>query len=148
LGNVVGLCSTNDPSVVKRSVGSNMGMLSAQYRWIRRPAPFSTTKGDATMNLNTQSQYIENRTKRALAVYNQLNAENYVDGSYTKGGNSANAGNGRVGKPTTLCGFVSKPDNVMFADTQSNYIRGLQTECSALDTFTVPNPNLCGRAFV
>jgi hypothetical protein len=38
--------STEDNSVVKSSVLSYNGMIATQYRWIRRPQPYTTVKPD------------------------------------------------------------------------------------------------------
>ena len=52
--------STEDPSIVKPSVLSNDGMITTQYRWIKRPQPFTSVKPDNTQNTNTQQDYINN----------------------------------------------------------------------------------------
>ncbi len=50
--------STEDHNVIKKSSLTNMGMISSHYKWIRRPYPFTSVK-PATINQNTQQQYIE-----------------------------------------------------------------------------------------
>lgn len=50
--------TTEDPTVVKPSVINNLGMINTQYRWIRRPAPYSVVKPDNNNNLNSHGQYI------------------------------------------------------------------------------------------
>jgi len=55
--------STNNPAVIKPSVLSNDGMLATKYRWITRPAPYTSVKPGDGNNLNTQSDYIARMTK-------------------------------------------------------------------------------------
>jgi len=73
-----GHTANNDPSVVKKSVLDTNGQLMTQYRWIRRPQPYSVVKPDANMIQNTQKQYIENLSKQTVA---DLNLCNKVPGS-------------------------------------------------------------------
>lgn len=62
--------SLNDNSVVKSSCVGNTGHIMQRYRWIRRPAPFSVVKPDVNNNINTQSQYIENKTQKEILLAN------------------------------------------------------------------------------
>lgn len=62
-------CLTEDSNVVKSSVLSNTGMIATKYRWIRRPAPYSTVKPDSNLNVNTQQQYIANLHNETLASF-------------------------------------------------------------------------------
>jgi len=62
-------CLTEDSNVVKSSVLSNTGMIATKYRWIRRPAPFSTVKPDSNMNVNSQQQYIADLHNETLASF-------------------------------------------------------------------------------
>jgi hypothetical protein len=48
----------NNPAIVKSSSLNTNGLLMSRYRWIRRPDPYSTTKGDSNRNNNSQSIYI------------------------------------------------------------------------------------------
>jgi hypothetical protein len=62
----------NDSSVVKPSVLSNYGSIKTHYRWISRPQPFSTTKPDNNLVLNsTAGAYTLNLQR---AVMNSINA--------------------------------------------------------------------------
>lgn len=58
-----GVLSTNDPNVIKSSVLDNDGMIATHYRWITRPAPFTSVKPDTNHNLNIQSEYILQKRK-------------------------------------------------------------------------------------
>lgn len=59
---------TNNNEVVKSSVVSTDGMLDMKYRWIRRPAPYSSVKPDVNHNLNQQGEYINRIKKKTLNV--------------------------------------------------------------------------------
>ena len=63
--------STNDNTVIKGSVLSTPGMLDTKYRWVRRPADVDngmlvSVKPDDNHNLNSQTDYITRKTKRAI----------------------------------------------------------------------------------
>ena len=58
--------STNNPAVIKPSVLSTDGMLDTKYRWIGRPAPYTSVKPGAGNNLNDQSDYITQKTKSTI----------------------------------------------------------------------------------
>ena len=57
---------TNNNEVVKSSTVSTDGMLDMKYRWIRRPAPYSSVKPDTNHNLNQQGEYINRIKKKTL----------------------------------------------------------------------------------
>ena len=57
---------TNNNEVVKSSVVSTDGMLDMKYRWIRRPAPYTSVKPDVNHNLNQQGEYINRIKKKTL----------------------------------------------------------------------------------
>ena len=50
--------STNDVSVLKPSVLGTSGQIATQYRWIRRPAPYSALKPDDHSNYATYQDYV------------------------------------------------------------------------------------------
>jgi hypothetical protein len=58
-GTGLGNNTLNNTKVMKSSVLDTNGMIMTKYRWIRRPQPFTSVKPDATINLQTQQQYIE-----------------------------------------------------------------------------------------
>lgn len=62
--------STEDQSIVKSSVLSYDGMIATQYRWIRRPEPFTIVKPDNTQNANTQQDYINYLQNKTINNYN------------------------------------------------------------------------------
>jgi hypothetical protein len=57
---------TNNNAVIKKSSVSTDGMLDGKYRWIRRPAPYTSVKPDVNHNLNQQSHYIARVAKQTL----------------------------------------------------------------------------------
>lgn len=61
---------TNNNEVMKSSTVSTDGMLDMKYRWIRRPAPFSSVKPDVNHNLNQQGEYINRIKKKTLNSMN------------------------------------------------------------------------------
>ena len=63
--------STNNPAVIKPSVLSTDGMLDTKYRWIGRPAPYTSVKPGAGNNLNDQSDYITQKTKSTINDINR-----------------------------------------------------------------------------
>lgn len=61
IGNSVisGVTSTEDPNIIKSSVIDNDGMIATKYRWIRRPAPYTSVKSDYHLNNNTGGEYTD-----------------------------------------------------------------------------------------
>jgi len=57
---------TNNNKVMKSSSVSTDGMLDMKYRWISRPAPFSSVKPDVNHNLNQQGEYINRIKKKTM----------------------------------------------------------------------------------
>jgi len=60
--------STNNNQVIKPSVLSYDGMIATQYRWIRRPEPYTNVKPDANHHLNDQGDYISRLTRTTTAL--------------------------------------------------------------------------------
>lgn len=58
-------CTNNNAVIKKSSVGTD-GMLDMKYRWIRRPAPYTSVKPDVTHNLNQQGEYITRIKKSTI----------------------------------------------------------------------------------
>jgi hypothetical protein len=63
--------SLNDPTIVKKSSISTMGMLETKYAYYKRPAKlFAGWKPDNNQNLNDQHTYISNLAKKTLLKVN------------------------------------------------------------------------------
>lgn len=58
--------STNNNKIMKSSVLDYDGMIATQYRWIRRPQPYTSVKPDTTHNLNDQGEYISRLTQQTI----------------------------------------------------------------------------------
>ena len=109
---VSGINYQNDPSYVKSSVLDTRGMLATKYRWIRRPAPFTSVKPSTDdqdtyvtlLHRNTvqQSSSIECAVvepltplpfqSSTLTVSGQLPAHAYKNGTYVASQSSIAAG--------------------------------------------------------
>ena len=59
-------CTTEKSNVVKSSVLSSRGMLAKRNRWVKRPAPFSSTKPSDSINQSTSGDYIVYKRKNAI----------------------------------------------------------------------------------
>jgi len=70
-GTGLGTNALNDPNVVKPSVLDTNGQLMTQYRWIRRPAPYTSVKPDNTLHIQTQEQYIDFLRRQTIHQANQ-----------------------------------------------------------------------------
>ena len=57
---------TEDSTVVKKSSMGTKGMINSKYRWIRRPAPYSSVKPDVNNLTSVQSEYINNLSKKTI----------------------------------------------------------------------------------
>lgn len=109
--------SLNDPKVVKNSVINNMGMINTQYRWARRPYPFSVFK----RGVEEQEEYIKSLQKKRLAC-----AENVVKN--IKSGIPSKGCDGLLNhsKPG-ICSVVTK--KALKTMNQSDYIQKLYDNC-------------------
>jgi hypothetical protein len=70
--------STEDPNVLKSSVLNNSGMINTQYRWIRRPQPYSTTKESDTHEWDSHSHYVKSKSTRIQTLITQCNEANPI----------------------------------------------------------------------
>jgi hypothetical protein len=62
---------TNNNQVMKSSSLSTTGMIDTKYRWIQRPAPYTSVKPDVNHNLNQQGDYITRIKQRTLSDINK-----------------------------------------------------------------------------
>ena len=129
-GTGLGTNVLNQPGVIKSSILDTNGQLMTQYRWIRRPAPFTSVKPDATMNLQTQQQYID--VLRRVTLTNQCSEEGKVETGVCGGVCGPTRAQYLNYNSVAQQGRVSKPPAVM---TQGEYILGvLDGECAMTDT--------------
>ena len=69
-----GNTSNNNPKIVKKSVLDTKGQIMTQYRWIRRPQPYTVVKPDSNMIQYTQQSYIESLSRKTVACLNAQNS--------------------------------------------------------------------------
>ena len=69
-----GNTSNNNPNIVKKSVLDTKGQIMTQYRWIRRPQPYTVVKPDSNMIQYTQQSYIESLSRKTVACLNAQNS--------------------------------------------------------------------------
>ena len=130
--------SLNDTSVVKPSVINTLGMINTKYRWIRRPAPFSSVKPDVNNNINTQSQYIDNLSRSTIKTTESC-------GINTKIGYTTNSCSilPKSQRPT-VCNFIDDPTKTQTL-TGSQYIElNLNKKCTENDIAYIAK-NVCGN---
>ena len=70
--------STENPTIIKKSVMSTSGMLRSKYRWALRPQPYATVKPDVNNNTSDQSTYITKKIKKTIS---EIKKGNNVDDS-------------------------------------------------------------------
>jgi hypothetical protein len=72
----------NNTNAIKPSVINTNGLIDRKYRWVKRPQPYSTVKPDNNQNINDQSNYIDNLSKKTIGciatydISNQINIFN------------------------------------------------------------------------
>lgn len=150
---IVTLNSPNNPTVVKNSVLGTNGLLMTKYRWIRRPQPYSTTKPDVSASLitHTQSMYLANLTKNALAASNNKLCQRFKY-TPTKCPRMFRIDeNSQVSQITSECVRLTKdvtnydntPKNGV-AMTEGLYVMQLDKACGAFDDMKYPRRNQGG----
>lgn len=132
-----GIRSVENSFIVKSSSLSYQGMVATKYKWINRPAPFTSVKSGNTMDAdkNDASTYIKNKANRILEKINAncgttlltyLKPTNLTICSpflskfmkYYMSGKSAKSANAR----RLLCGIITKPAYLLGARSQGEYI--------------------------
>jgi hypothetical protein len=140
--------STEDNTVVKKSVLSYRGLLATKYRWTRRPDPYATVKVDSGRLANDQYSYIERLRKKTLAdIANNCPP----DEAKTNGTVSQKVCSTTI---KTAQGFpifsrnkiqagctVSKPASTLAAVSQSEKILALVEDCNTLDNYKFVSPS-------
>jgi hypothetical protein len=126
--------TTENPNIIKSSVINNSGMISTQYPWIRRPAPYAVVKPDNNNNLNSHSQYINqvknitiNNTATCDSSGNTYSCSNSI---FNKNNNNFNS------NKCTIKTDPSKMENL--TRSQSQYIENkLHNNCVNNNTIYV-----------
>jgi hypothetical protein len=130
--------STEDSSVVKKTVMNTSGMLSSRNRWAKRGAPFTSVKPDNNNNVNNQQDYITRLQKKVIAD---------ADSCYETKTNCPKCTTPNVGsmfsKRTTYDTFV-KPKSNYVAMPQNEYLLKLHNKCADLDIVYEKNNNKNG----
>lgn len=117
--------STEDSNIVKKSTLSYNGMIATQYRWIRRPQPYTTVKPDTTQNVNTQQDYINYiQTKTIQDANNEK-----LCGKNNKTCSNVCSVDVPLSIKRTSMFHYTKPDNSFVARTQSDYLLNLNKKC-------------------
>jgi hypothetical protein len=130
--------STEDSSVVKKTVMNTSGMLSSRNRWAKRGAPFATVKPDNNNNVNSQIDYITRLQKKVIAD---------ADSCYQTKTNCPKCTTPNIGsmfsKRTNYDTFV-KPTAIHAAIPQNEYLLKLHNKCADLDVVYEKNNNKNG----
>ncbi len=140
--------STEDNTVVKKSVLSNRGLLATKYRWATRPNPYAVVKVDSGRLVNDQYSYIERLRKKTLA---DITNNCPPDVAKTNGSVSQKVCSTTI---KTAEGFpifsrnkiqagctVAKPDSTLAAVSQSMHLLGLVEKCNTLDNYKFVSPS-------
>jgi hypothetical protein len=139
--------STEDNTVVKKSVVSTRGLLATKYRWMNRPDPHAVVKVDSGKLTNDQFDYITRLRKKTLAdiANNCPPDEAKTNGTATVKACSTviRRNNGAPlfsKKPLAGC-TVAKPESTLAAVSQSQHILGLVEDCNTLDNYKFVSPS-------
>jgi len=116
----------NNASVVKSSSLNNNGLIMTKYRWIRRPAPYSTQKQDGTRNINDQGYYIDYLAKTTLAA-----------DCHDASGNVRTIASCPQSVQTNCQGVTKSVEFYGGAISNDEYVRKLHRKCANLDTFQI-----------
>lgn len=134
----------NNSKIVKSSSLNTNGLLMSRYRWIRRPAPYSTTKASSNLNNNYQSAYIDYLARKTISDSSGCHIiKNVVPNvccPLTKTANyNANINSSK--NPNLV-----KPADYTGALNSSDHIRDLNKKCTGEDDFK-PTRKLVGVPF-
>jgi hypothetical protein len=124
--------STNNPNIIKHSVISGIGLINTKYRWIRRPAPFTSVKPDATLNINSASDYINRLRRKTIQNFKTCpsSAKVVISKKCLKQTNYQVYNNYQ-------CEMLTKPDSSTGALNHSDYLESLDSLCANYDEYKV-----------
>lgn len=130
----------NNPSVVKTSVLGNSGMLRTQYRWIWRPAPYTTVKPTAGLNLNNQSDRITRLSANYAKKVDSCTSQNKA----CSNNSFRTCSTLPAEQKPRLTTILHRPVNIFTKDpsdfvamSQSDYLYRVKGRCLDNDVFTV-----------
>ena len=106
----------NDSTILKRSSLNNMGMISTQYRWMKRPEMSEKTF------IKTKSNNVDSVKNSALKCKEDVIKD--VDAGASKG----NCGNLPNYKKPMICSVVTK--KALKTTSQSTYIDKVRSKCN------------------
>jgi len=131
IGELATIKSTEDISVVKASTINTLGLLHVnKYTCLWRPAPYTTVKMDSNQNLNSQSDYIKNVQKNALAE--SCSTENKDPCSTLQSNTNCKLVRPRY-TPFKNAGNWAKPESDFVAMSQGEYLLKLDKTCGVID---------------
>lgn len=134
--------TTNDNKYIKSSVLGTKGMMDTQYRWIKRPPPFTSVKPDINNNLNSSGQYTTKTSKSTIAEVNKCNINKTVENISCNKCYAAPMTNYNIPVNYTK----TDPTKVeMLTRSQTDYITNLHSICTSNDVVTVKK-STCGIA--
>jgi hypothetical protein len=136
--------SLNDPKVIKSSVLGTSGMLSTQYRWIRRPHPFISVKASNDNNLKSQSYHIDKIRNLTLIATTSGPCKSiypHLPICKTDCNKSSNYNILQKLQP------ITKDLNNKLSLAQSTYIQYLNNGC-VIENKPNPNNNTSGKPFI
>lgn len=144
--------STENNKIMKTSSIGTPGMISTQYRWIRRPQPYAVVKPDSNNNNNDGGTYIENLRKKTITeadscfktttVKNNTTCINGICGKCNNSNLRINKRLYNISKPIVnsfardksgkMAGFIGGGTPLVqsnVTDTQSLYLLKLNNSC-------------------
>jgi hypothetical protein len=127
--------STEDESVVKKTVMNTSGMLSSRNRWAKRGQPYSTVKPDNNNHVNNQHDYITRLQKKTITDANSCYKTKTNCPKCTT--TVPNIGN-MFSKRYTYDTFV-KPTAIHAAIPQNEYLLKLHNKCAEQDIVYAKN---------
>jgi hypothetical protein len=139
--------TTENSNVVKSSVINTLGMINTHYRWIRRPAPYTSVKPDNNISLNnSQGQWIEYVRKQTILEADQCTL-NSIPSNNTSGCSVLE--NYQRPKKRQLCPQLEN-DKPLYNKylSQSDYLDQLDDQCTQNEVFYVPSSTKIGVPIV
>jgi hypothetical protein len=125
--------STEDITVVKSSTINTLGLLHVnKYTCLWRPSPYTNVKMDSNHNLNSQSDYIKNVQKKALAEADACRTINTDKCSTLQSNTNCKLVRPRY-TPFKNAGNWSKPESDFVAISQGEYLLKLDKKCGDID---------------